>query len=394
MATDTPTLNASAIANRLRNLEWFALTPLDVLLFRESKPFSPGEGSWATGIFPPLPTTAFQALRSSLKHNIGGLHFCGPFLLDETETLWLPTPKDLMAVRTQREGDGEDDKVDESSNDWDRLCRFITYEEAKDWECAEFPSNLLPPMMTPELNKDRDNKPTERIAGRPEPWISAEGLALYLNGEEDKLTPDHFTGDPWDVQVLPHIHIEEGSRQVRSQQGYFTEVAIRLQAGWRLVAGISRPNESIDRQVVRLGGEGHRAIVSSCPNAKQQWDKLLPFVEQPGTTAYLLTPGLAATDKLAYYAAYPTAWTKRLAGCVTDRPLLWGGVSSFKADTTNPRRRNFTLLPQRAFVPPGTAYRFKDPPEDIGLLLPENSSDRRGINSAIDLHYGLLLWRN
>jgi CRISPR-associated protein Cmr3 len=47
-------------------MKWYAIAPLDVLLFREAKPFSPGEGAWAKGIFPPLPTVVFQALRSVL----------------------------------------------------------------------------------------------------------------------------------------------------------------------------------------------------------------------------------------------------------------------------------------------------------------------------------------
>ncbi|NJO86033.1 MAG: hypothetical protein HC818_05105 [Synechococcaceae cyanobacterium RM1_1_27] len=53
---------------KLAALHWYALDPIDVLLFRESKPFSPGEGSWAKGLFPPMPTTIFQALRSALPY--------------------------------------------------------------------------------------------------------------------------------------------------------------------------------------------------------------------------------------------------------------------------------------------------------------------------------------
>jgi len=82
-------------------LYWYALEPMDVLLFRESKPFSPGEGSWAKGLFPPMPTTIFQALRSALPYTSDkarNLKFLGPFLLDEQDTLWLPAPKDLLAT--------------------------------------------------------------------------------------------------------------------------------------------------------------------------------------------------------------------------------------------------------------------------------------------------------
>lgn len=38
-------------------MQWYVIEPLDILLFREAKPFSPGEGAWAKSIFPPVPTT-------------------------------------------------------------------------------------------------------------------------------------------------------------------------------------------------------------------------------------------------------------------------------------------------------------------------------------------------
>ncbi|MGA7953992.1 MAG: type III-B CRISPR module-associated Cmr3 family protein [Gloeobacterales cyanobacterium] len=88
-------------------MNWYTIEPLDVLLFRESKPFSPGEGSWAKGLFPPMPVTVFQALRSTLpeyNRQERNLDFLGPFLLDSEDTLWLPTPKDLLRVRTKTSG--------------------------------------------------------------------------------------------------------------------------------------------------------------------------------------------------------------------------------------------------------------------------------------------------
>ncbi|HMW06629.1 MAG TPA: type III-B CRISPR module-associated protein Cmr3 [Leptospiraceae bacterium] len=41
------------------------INPLDVLFFRDGKPFSMGEDVWATGIFPPFPSTLYGALRAS-----------------------------------------------------------------------------------------------------------------------------------------------------------------------------------------------------------------------------------------------------------------------------------------------------------------------------------------
>ena len=42
------------------------IEPLDVLLFRESKPFSGGEDHLARSVFPPPPSTVYAALRSHL----------------------------------------------------------------------------------------------------------------------------------------------------------------------------------------------------------------------------------------------------------------------------------------------------------------------------------------
>jgi CRISPR-associated protein Cmr3 len=108
---------------------WYAIDPVDVLLFREAKPFSPGDGAWAKGLFPPLPSTVFQALRSTLPARIQDLDFIGTFLLDPQGRLCLPTPKDLVAVSWGRkaqnaeEYDREDELGDEAS-DWHRTLRL------------------------------------------------------------------------------------------------------------------------------------------------------------------------------------------------------------------------------------------------------------------------------
>ena len=88
-------------------LKWYSITPIDVLLFRESKPFSPGDGSWAKGLFPPMPITVFHALRSLLPYRSQpteknrDLNFLGVFLMDADDTVWVPTPKDLILELTE-----------------------------------------------------------------------------------------------------------------------------------------------------------------------------------------------------------------------------------------------------------------------------------------------------
>ncbi|HBL15019.1 MAG TPA: CRISPR-associated protein [Cyanobacteria bacterium UBA11162] len=374
---------------------WYTIEPLDALLFREAKPFSPGEGSWAKGQFPPLPITVFQALRSILpaygteeKDKKRDLEFLGPFLLDAKGTLWLPTPKDLLGIKIKppSEEDTPEDDLDEKSNDWQTTLRFQpTNAEDDEWEHLCFDRNKLPPMVTPKLDKNQ-------FICRPLPWITAKALGQYLKGEP--LDPKDFHDNPWSVQILPHIHMDDGTRQVKEQEGYFTEVAIRLHSGWKLVAAIS--TELKKSEVVRLGGEGHRAIVSPLPKF-QEWQHLQGY-EKPQESsdfAYLLTPGLAENET-AIYAVYPRNWQENLKGCVSDRALLWGGVSHIRRRLNKPQRTEergepeFSLLPQRAFVPPGTVYLFKEKPRSAEVLLPTASDSN--LETFKKLNYGKLLW--
>ncbi len=379
-------------------MNWYAIEPLDVLLFREAKPFVPGEGSWAKGQFPPMPVTVFQALRSLLdfygsnkKDKQRNLKFIGPFLMDDKQQLWLPTPKDLLAIKTKPETSEEtpEDDLDEEIDNWDRtLCFQPMTREAM--EQFGFDRDKLPPMVTPNINQNE-------FIGRLHSWISAEALSKYLRGET--LTKDekqkYFHPDPWSVQIMPHIHLKSGERQVQEEEGYFTEVAVRLHSGWKLVAGMS--HEFKKTEVVRLGGEGHRALVSPLPDFKQ-WQPLESFTERKKDSnkdsyfAYLLTPGLAE-KKTAVYGVYPKNWQGLLSGCASERALLWGGVSNIQRRIINSSDKGdteFALLPQRAFVPPGTVYIFNENlPEDERLL---PSAGGSWLETFRQLNYGKLLW--
>ncbi|WP_293184802.1 MULTISPECIES: type III-B CRISPR module-associated Cmr3 family protein [unclassified Microcoleus] len=406
---------------------WYAIEPLDVLLFREAKPFSPGEGSWAKGQFPPMPITVFQALRS-IENFYGNkkeekrrdLNFIGPFLMDDKNQLWLPTPKDLCCIRLVGDRSNPEYSKDRVE-DWDKLVRIVPVQqdrEDSDWRHISFDNRELPPMVPPRLpegNYSKRQKPwisqivaralamqnqlPEFICGSPKPWMKAQALSQYLQGE-NPTSPDDFCSDPWSVQVLPHIHMETGARQVRDSDGYFTEVAIRLKPGWKLVVGISK--EISGTQVIRLGGEGHRALVSPLKELLQlknghwpDWETLKDFLtpNPERRVAYLLTPGLACAETDApIYGAYPCEWRDRLAGCVTSRPLLWGGVSSIKRRTNSQQegKLEFSLLPQRAFVPPGTVYLFNKLAPCNQLLLPNIGEN--WVDTFRMLNYGMLLW--
>ncbi|MEL6384880.1 MAG: type III-B CRISPR module-associated Cmr3 family protein [Cyanobacteria bacterium J06626_18] len=436
----------------MSDLNWYTLDPIDLLLMREAKPFSPGDGSWAKGQFPPLPITVFQAMRSATpwvgdennrRQKEHWLEFMGPFLLHappgKPETLWLPTPQDLVCVKPRKttaensRGREPEEDFTETATEWQRTARFQPLDPQNPaWENSGqylgldpdfFPADQLAPMVPPmrlklghdvecDLNaylRQMDAETWEGVAGSPDPWIRADILVRYLQGEViEKVASEEaapcFHPNPWSTQVLPHIKVQPGTRQVADEEGYFTEVAIRMDSHWHLVAGISQKLDA-NIKVVRLGGEGHRVIVAPMAGAPSGWDELQKWRSpQPGhETAYVLTPGLAeATTDSELFSLIPETWKPSLRSCVGDRPLLWGGMSVFqkpkKPGQEHENAKDIAFQPQRAFVPPGTVYRFQAgqiPPEfqtsdQLPQLLPQASE--KWLTTFKSLNYGILLW--
>jgi CRISPR-associated protein Cmr3 len=371
-------------------MQWYFVTPLDVLLFRESKPFSPGDGSWAKGLFPPMPITVFQAMRSLLpqrhQDKKRDLEFIGVFLVDGDGTIWLPTPKDLILELKETSQDRK-----KAGQAWETVRRLVPLSpEAPEWEdivsSQQVGQAMVPP---PEIATDR--------LGVPLPWMKASALKTYLDGQSI-VGDDVFCGNPWDLQILPHIHMQAGLRQVREEAGYFTEVAVRMKPGWRLLVGMISDPLTVP-SVIRLGGEGHRAIVDpATPNVSHMMEELLNYQNPSGdqTVTYLLTPGLAEVaepDKAPCYGTVPRDWHD-VQGCASDRSILWGGISKIQRQSESTQA--FSLLPQRAFVPPGSVY-VLGPDARSRRLLPKAGGGSQGRSEAAlrtfeTLNYGLLLW--
>jgi len=70
---------------------WYTLTPLDVLMFRDAKPFTPGERAWAGSTFPPNGHAIAGAIRGLLSNN-ATLQIKGPFFCRDYQTLYFARP--------------------------------------------------------------------------------------------------------------------------------------------------------------------------------------------------------------------------------------------------------------------------------------------------------------
>lgn len=77
---------------------------------------------------------------------------------------------------------------------------------------------------------------------------------------------------PWVTETRSHNSIESGTRQVKSSDGYFVENAVRMLPKWQIAIGLDL--DLLTPVVIRLGGEGHRAILARNSHLDAQWEAI------------------------------------------------------------------------------------------------------------------------
>ncbi|MTJ14669.1 CRISPR-associated protein Cmr3 [Anabaena sp. UHCC 0187] len=365
---------------------WYKLTPLDILMLRDAKPFSPQERAWAGSVFPPNGHTiagAFKGLLGEKKD----FNIVGPFLCYESteNTLYLPRPlgfvKSTALVPLKWETKSH---INNALWDETQPCPLVKPHNAKDEDEEEEDNDISSKCVGSSEAKFRQYLPYDVVkkyleSGRidKENWQAIEGR------HEDK---------PWTIETRSHNSIEPGTKQVKDADGYFVENAIRLHQNWSFAIGIDTPITT--PATIRLGGEGHRVIVESCPELEEQWQELQKisgdnFNHHDKSIAYLVTPGVFErphTDKhqqrMNLCRPYPWEWKLKDGNFVS--------MSTEKAVPISCRIRdedkNSIPAPQVFAAPPGSLYYLNKPQG----LFQDNKESR--VNNWRKLGYSEMLW--
>lgn len=366
---------------------WYTLTPLDVLLLRDAKPFTPGERAWAGSVFPPNPHTLAGAIRGLLNDKVD-LELTGPFLAYK-EILYLPRPLGFV---------GSIPLVPLLWEDASNLHQAI-------WNRQQ-PCPLVKPANSPN-NSDDDEKTEKKFRQ----FLPHDVVKKYLECgkiDEDKWkTENQDEVKPWKIETRPHNAIQPGTRQVKEADGYFVENAVRMVQGWSLAIGINQHIET--PTVLQLGGEGHRAILQQCDPLKEQWEAIKNkskenFDKLGRCLAYLVTPGVfERTHKSednrgqAICRAWPWEWDLaypenqnarggNLVSVATDKPIP---ISCRIRDKDN----SSVPAPQVFAAPPGSVY-YLENSEKLFFENP-NAKDGKALEKAKSLRalgYSELLW--
>ena len=230
-------------------------------------------------------------------------------------------------------------------------------------------------------------------------------MEIYL--KDGKITDwqQQYEGEdqPWITESRPHNSLEIGTRKVKDSDGYFVENAIRLKQNWSLAIAVDSQThqqlQSLSQPLsMRLGGEGHRVIVTYQPTLDQQWQQIESLSQQnfqqpKKAIAYLMTPGI---------------FERGQKGVATCRPYPWewksihnnGAFISMATDHAVPisprirdRKRNQGSSipgPQVFAAPPGTLYYLTQPQN----LFADQDNAPKHLKQTRQLGYSHLLWVN
>jgi CRISPR-associated protein Cmr3 len=381
---------------------WYTISPLDILLFRDAKPFTPGERAWAASIFPPSGHTIAGAIRSII--DIKEIELIGP-LLCYHQTLYFPRPLNFV--------------------DSDRLIPL-------EWHpnhplkgqiiCDETQPNPLVKQRTEPPEKG-DEEQQER---KYRQYLPADTIASFLTGsipKESFIVPPAEGKDlnseqqPWKTETRSHNSIDSNTKQVKAEGSYFIENAIRLLPNWSIAIGLDIDIPT--PEVIRLGGEGHRAILQRCPDLGIQWENIdrlstKNFKSGARSLAYLITPGIFERKQKnqAICRSYPWEWklahtsnpnqiAGNLVSVATEKAIaISGRIREKKKDDPNSSipisgsirdEDNSSIpAPQMFAAPPGSVYYLTQPQALFGAV--EETKAAMGVRKLQNLGYSKLLW--
>jgi CRISPR-associated protein Cmr3 len=346
------------------------LEPLDVLFFRDGRPFTGSERS-VSGL--PLPQTLAGAIRTALlrqvgcdftrmkgastfveaveracmkEHQwIGQVSIRGPWLAqrrseDESPEVLVPVPAILQAEKSQK------------SKALHRL--------------APLPANQLPGWDPPSDQQGlqpvwlKHSSPTEPAAG----YLTSQGLTRFLRGEEVTTEDVVAADDLFGLDYRTGIAISP-DRLTAEEKQIFGRGFLALKENVFLYAEVELPNGASDGShfdgisTLSLGGEGRHATLKRL-SEPFSWPHLITQSNQK-LLVLLTTP-----------CAFQAGWRpRRLDGHLTAAAVPGSlPFSGWDLARGGPK-------PTRFAVPAGSVYFLESLPNDWAQTLAENDEERQ-----------------
>lgn len=378
-------------------MPWYTITPLDTVLFRDAKPFAPGERAWAGSVFPPPGQAIAGAIRGLLQEEVY-LQLTGTFLCyddGEKQTLYLPRPL------------GYDKNIPLTPLSWDENHHLQGVLQSD----RDKPTPLVRPSDIEVIENDEESDTEAKEYRQYLPWNVVQSYLQRNRIEEEDWIAQGSEQKPWKTETRPHNAIVHGTRETKDAAGYFVENCIRMAPGWSLAIGIKVKGEQdnskiLDRTIMSLGGEGHWVWLQRCDKLEQQWQQLTDvskdnYQKSGKAIAYLVTPGVFERGnwkdgkRSSLCRAYPWEWKLtskggNLVSVATDRAVPISCRMREKNESIDYRQRQSLAAPQVFAAPPGSCYYLEQP----DTLFQDTDAASGRVKSWRDLGYSELLWIN
>ncbi len=256
------------------------IEPLDTLFFKDGKPFSMGDDSWADGVFPPAPSVIFGALRSwilanneELKNSVKEIvkdkdHFFNKIEIRNIAykigtNLFFPTPLDLVQDKNRRDEEMEYEK-DEGE------YKLHALKSDNKFKYAVHSENL-----NTIFKYGNETEKLDVVENFPLGLIDVENsFSNYLSNK--KTSYERLLS--WKEQKTeePKIGIGRNDNTKISDAGLLFRIdqirpGIKENETFKIVVDVFFPNELkksvFENQEIKLGGEGKIAKVSITENS-------------------------------------------------------------------------------------------------------------------------------
>lgn len=334
----------------------FDIFPKEPLFFRDARPFDKGEG-WATGIFPPLPSTVYGALRAAGLSR-SGISYDDFLTGKETVSQEMGTPAKTgsFSIRSILLHDDFGPLVpmplDLRRRDSDLLVR------------------LEPEQANGTVVDDDAKNHTLLVPGRPDDdedtlsrWLDFSGLDDYLQGKRvlrhSVRHGERFVGEPKiGIQISPQSGTAEGERL------YFQEM-IRLRLGYHIAVSAANGHSLGESGALKLGHDGRL-----CSYVKNHED--IQYTVDPDYRTKFVNGMRTSKNRFVIlftspallsggWLPAPKAWNKfeiSISTAVIGRPMMVAGWNMATG----------AAKPMRKAVPPGSVYYCKLEKGDAGEL--------------------------
>lgn len=224
------------------------IKPLDTLFFRDGRPFTMEEDSWANAVFPPLPSTIYGALRTAYIAYNGGLkEFKKESAMYRVGCTW----EDFKVKGVFLEKDQD-------------ICFPLPFDLAIDKEEKEDRAYYLslksnvPFLSNNMVENFLFSDQIENAQTPSKKYFDDLALASYLNLREPFFK--YYQESQFIInEPKTGIKLSRGTRTAK--EGYLYRVdLVRLKENCSILVGLEAPDSFPGQGIIKIGGEGRGAV--------------------------------------------------------------------------------------------------------------------------------------